>query len=83
MKLLLSHLVTLARQKEPQKNPMVYLAELTQRPALMRRFPFGKYKGEEIASKINDSGYIKWILGLDELDEELRYSIEYYLKQEN
>jgi len=48
---------------------------------LLEKFPFGKYSGryiEDIA--INDRGYLLWMLGVENLDEDLRYSIEYYLQ---
>jgi len=48
---------------------------------LLEKFSFGKYSGryiEDIA--MNDRGYLLWMLGLENLDEDLRYSIEYYLQ---
>jgi DNA polymerase-3 subunit epsilon/exodeoxyribonuclease X len=54
--------------------------ELSFKNVLLSKFTFGKYSGkyiEEVA--INDKGYLEWMLSLSDLDEELRYSIEYYL----
>lgn len=49
---------------------------------LLNRLPFGKYakkRIEEIALK--DPGYLKWMLeSLMDMDEDLRYSIEHYLR---
>jgi len=48
---------------------------------LLEKFPFGKYAGryiEEIA--MNDQSYLHWMLSLESLDDDLRYSLEYYLK---
>ena len=49
---------------------------------LIQKFGFGKYKGkyiEEICSV--DRGYLEWMLSsLMDLDEDLRYSIDYYLR---
>ena len=48
---------------------------------LLEKFSFGKYSGryiEDIA--MNDSGYLMWMLSLENLDDDLRYSIEYYLE---
>ncbi|QOP46152.1 exonuclease domain-containing protein [Sulfurimonas paralvinellae] len=48
---------------------------------LLEKFSFGKYSGryiEDIA--INDRGYLMWMLHLENLDDDLRYSIEYYLE---
>lgn len=49
---------------------------------LMQKLNFGKYSGqyiEEICS--SDRGYLEWVLNsLMDLDEDLRYSIDYYLR---
>lgn len=58
------------------------LQELSSAPALLQKFGFGKYKGryiEEIA--MNDRGYLTWMFeSMENLDEDMRYSIEHYLK---
>lgn len=58
------------------------LLEISVNPVLLQKLSFGKYKGnyiEEIAA--NDKNYLLWILNnFDELDEDLLYSIQYYLK---
>ncbi len=58
------------------------LVSLSQSRLLLKRLPFGKYakkRIEEIALK--DANYLKWMLeSLMDLDEDLRYSIEYYLR---
>ena len=57
------------------------MCELSFKKVLMTKFSFGKYAGnyiEEIA--MNDRGYLEWMLNnVVDLDEDLRYSIEYYL----
>ena len=57
------------------------LAELSFKKVLMSKFGFGKYSDcyiEEIC--MIDRGYLEWMLGnIVDLDEDLRYSIEYYL----
>jgi len=62
--------------------PKEKLAELSFKKVLLNKFEFGKHKGsyiEEIA--MIDRGYLKWMLGnILDLDEDLRYSIEYYLE---
>lgn len=49
---------------------------------LMQKLSFGKYAGryiEEIA--MNERGYVEWMLAnILDLDEDLRYSINYYLQ---
>jgi len=57
------------------------MCELSFKKVLIQKFSFGKYAGsyiEEIA--MNDRGYLEWMLGnVADLDEDLRYSMEYYL----
>ena len=80
MKLLLSHLVKLVQEEYQGVNPMQKLAELTQIPVLMNEFKFGKYKNQsinEIAS--SDMGYLKWMRNNLELDEDMKYTLDYYL----
>jgi len=58
------------------------LLDLSMKNVLIQKFPFGKYFGkyiEEIA--YNDRGYLEWVLNtINDLDEDLRYSIDYYLQ---
>lgn len=80
MKLLLSKLVRLTQEKYADNNPMQKLAELTQTPVLMKTFKFGKYKDREIAEICKaDSGYIKWMKNNLDLDEDMKYTLDYYL----
>ena len=80
MKLLLSKLVRLTQEKYAGINPMQKLAELTQTPVLMKTFKFGKYKDREIAEICKvDSGYIKWMKNNLDLDEDMVYTLDYYL----
>ncbi|HIQ28167.1 MAG TPA: 3'-5' exonuclease [Sulfurovum sp.] len=81
MKLLLSKLVVLAKEQFPEdKNPMDTLVKLTDTPVLMKRFKFGKYKDREIAEICKaDSGYIKWMKNNLDLDEDMTFTLDYYL----
>jgi DNA polymerase III epsilon subunit-like protein len=58
------------------------LIEISKSHVLLSRLPFGKYakkRIEEIALK--DPGYLKWMVeSLMDMDEDLRYSIEHYLR---
>lgn len=58
------------------------LIEISKSHVLLTRLPFGKYakkRIEEIALK--DPGYLTWMVeSLMDMDEDLRYSIEYYLR---
>jgi uncharacterized protein (DUF3820 family) len=56
------------------------LIELTRTAVVMQKFTFGKYKGryiEEIA--MQDRGYLEWMLHNIHDDEDLHYTVEYYL----
>jgi DNA polymerase III epsilon subunit-like protein len=80
MKLLISELIKIIQEEYKGINPMEKLAQLTQTPVLMREFKFGKYKGEaidEIAS--SDMGYLKWMRNNLELDEDMKYTLDFYL----
>ncbi len=56
--------------------------ELSLKNVLVEKFKYGKYANhyiEEIA--INDKNYLEWmLLNVLDMDEDLRYSIEYFLK---
>jgi len=82
MKLLLSKLIRLTQTNFPDVNPMQKLVELTQTPVMIRTFKFGKYKDRAIAEIINeDRGYIQWMRANLELDEDMQYTLDYYLNQ--
>jgi len=59
------------------------LVEISSRPVLLEKFPFGKYSGryiEEIAG--TDPAYLHWMLGnIEDMDEDLLYSIKKYLEE--
>jgi len=81
MKLLLSKLVALAKEQFPEeKNPMKTLEKLTQTPVLMKTFKFGKHKGKEVADVAKeDAGYMKWMKNNMDLDEDMKFTLDYYL----
>lgn len=82
MKLLLSKLVRLTQEQFPGVNPMQKLAELTQTPVMIKTFKFGKYKDREISEVVNeDRGYIQWMRANLDLDEDMQYTLDYYLNQ--
>jgi len=56
------------------------LIEISAAPVLMQKFLFGKYSGRYIEEVIDmDPSYIQWVLNLEDIDEDLAYSINYYL----
>jgi len=82
LKLFLSRLKKLVQEKFPNENPVEKMVDLTNTPILVTAFRFGKHKGktlEEVARE--DAGYLRWMLkSMDNLDDDLRYSINYYLE---
>lgn len=83
LKLLLTRLKEEVLALFPHANPVAKMVELTKEPILVKTFKFGKYKGktlEEVA--FSDPSYLEWMLkGMESLDEDLRYSINFYLKK--
>ena len=57
------------------------MIELSSQYVLMQKFEFGKYSGRYIEEiSMIDRGYLEWMLNnIMDLDEDLRYSITYYL----
>ena len=57
------------------------MCELSFKNVLIEKFGFGKYRGryiEEIA--LYERGYLEWMLSQVDLDEDLAYSLNYYLQ---
>ena len=52
------------------------MIEVSNKPVLYRRMPFGKHKGLKMEEVPLD--YLQWLSGTD-LEEDLRYTIEQYL----
>lgn len=80
VKLLLRVLMERAKKRFEDENPIAALVRLTQTPVLMESFKFGKYKDkkiEEVAS--TDMGYLLWMRQNLQLDEDMIYSLDYYL----
>jgi DNA polymerase-3 subunit epsilon/exodeoxyribonuclease X len=82
LKLFLSKLKTIVQEKFPNENPVEKMVDLTNTPILVTAFRFGKHKGKTLAEVAQeDAGYLRWMLkSMDNLDEDLRYSINYYLE---
>ena len=71
-KLLFEYLSTLATLEAMQ--------EMSFSKVLLEKLPFGKYQGRYIEEIVDiDRSDLQWMLQLPELDEDLRYSLEYYL----
>lgn len=74
VKLLYEYLLDMATKDE--------MNELSFRNVLVEKLNFGKYKGRYIEEVcMGDRGYLEWLLAnIIDLDEDLRYSINYYLQ---
>jgi DNA polymerase-3 subunit epsilon/exodeoxyribonuclease X len=83
LKLFLTELKKTIKDKFPDENIIDKMVSLTKEPILIKEFKFGKYKGQllkDVATK--DAGYLKWLLtSMENLDSDLRYSIEKVLEQ--
>ena len=63
------------------ENNLENLIDLTKKPILHSKFYQGKYKFEKIEDIIiKDPDYIEYILTTQDLDPDVRYSIEHYLE---
>jgi len=57
------------------------MKELSNKKVLLQKLTFGKYQGRYIEEIVDlDRGYLQWMLSLSEIDEDLKYSLEYYLQ---
>jgi DNA polymerase-3 subunit epsilon/exodeoxyribonuclease X len=63
--------------------PKEKLAELSFKKVLISKFEFGKYSGRYIEEiSMIDRGYLEWMMSnIIDLDEDLRYSISYYIDE--
>ncbi len=56
------------------------LIELSITPVFLKKFKFGKYKGEYIDEIANsDYGYIGWMRNTLKLDDDMKHTLDYYL----
>ena len=77
MKLLLSKLVALIKEKFPDVNPMQKMEELTKTPIFIETFAFGKHKGKSISDVCqSDMGYINWMQKNMDLDVDMKYTLD-------
>jgi len=80
MKLLLDRLEKMVLAKYPDKDPYTEMAYLTTLPVLIKKFKFGKYKDMLLSDVCqNDKGYIKWMRNNMDLDEDLEFSLAYFM----
>ena len=53
------------------------MMDISSKPVLLARMFFGKHRGERFMDIPVD--YLKWLSGKDDLDEDLRFTVGYYL----
>ena len=57
------------------------MADLSKKKVLLEKFHFGKYLNRYIEEIVAvDRAYVNWMLSLEELDEDLRYSLHHYME---
>jgi len=72
-KLLFAHLL--------EYTSVSQMKTLSCKQVLLDKFTFGKYMGKHIEEIVqNDRNYVTWMLHLEDLDEDLKYSLEYYMR---
>ena len=82
MKLLLSHLVKITKEKFDGINPMQKMVELTTTPIFIETFNFGKHKGKKVEDVCNsDMGYIDWMMDKMDLDIDMKYTLDKIMGQ--
>jgi len=81
LKLFLSKLRVAVSKAYPDENPVEKMVDLTNTPIIIKKFRFGKHKGKLLEDVVKeDAGYLRWMLSsMDNLDDDLRYSINYFL----
>ena len=53
------------------------MMDISSKPVLLTRMFFGKHKGEFFKDIPQD--YLRWLSGTDDLDEDMRFTVEHYL----
>lgn len=67
-----------------EEDDQIYVGmlQLSARPTLLTRINFGKHAGKKIEDiKRDDRQYLEWLAAKSDLDEDLKFSLDYYLKK--
>lgn len=64
----------LRRMSEDTGQDIYTLFEVASKPTVVEKMPFGKHKGYRVEDL--PPGYVAWLLKLDNLDENLRWTLE-------
>jgi DNA polymerase III epsilon subunit-like protein len=58
-----------------------HMMEISSKPTLLKKIRFGKHRGKEFAELAKtERSYLEWLSNQSELDEDLKYTLNYYLK---
>lgn len=58
-----------------------HMMDISSKPILLKKIRFGKHRGKTFAEIAEtDLSYLQWLAGQPELDEDLKYTLNYYLK---
>lgn len=62
-----------------QEEVLKKMDEYTHSPVLLSQMAFGKYRGKTFQEIVKiDKGYLKWLAGQSDLDEDLKFTLIYY-----
>ena len=60
-------------------RPLDELIHISNNPVLLTKVSFGKHKGSTW-DKV-DKGYLSWVVRQEDMNEDVRYTAEYYLRR--
>jgi len=85
MKLLMTELIKICQKQFPNEDPIQKMIALTKEIPIMKKVPFGKHKDKLMIDAVKeDIGWFRWALGnMDDMSEELKYNINYYIDLSN
>lgn len=79
LELLFNRLLTAIEKTMPREKAIAKMIEVSSQPMLIKKFNFGKHRGEKLCDV--DLSYLQWFAGQAEVDEDLKYSIDYWINK--
>jgi exodeoxyribonuclease X len=67
----------LKQNENDEQKAITKMLEISSKPSLIPKMPFGKHKDTHFRDIPKD--YLKWLSGQNDLNEDLEYTIKYYL----
>lgn len=74
------HLVEVLKTEDEEKV-LAEMMDISSKPILLKHIKFGKHRGKtwaEVAA--SEPGYLEWLSNQSDLDENLKYTLQYYLQ---